>query len=401
MSKSRYAWALVGLLWVVAVLNYVDRQIIFSIFPVLRAEMKLSGLQLGALGTAFLWVYGIISPFAGYLSDRFGRRRIIILSVAVWSAVTWATGHAPNYTQLVVARALMGLSEAFFLPTALAMIAEHHEDKTRSLATGILFSGVYAGMVLAGVGGGWIAERFYWRNAFVWLGGFGCLYAMVLLLTLKESQGGASPRPAAGAGFVRSLARLNAARGYGTLAAVFVGTSIANWIAYTWFPLHAYEALGMGLAEAGFTATFYLQAGSVGGILLGGSLADWWIRRNGRARLLVQCFGLMAAAPFLFLAGSTRSSLFLIAGLLVFGLGRGMYDCNAMPVLSQLVKRDLRATGYGIFNCVGCFAGGLMTAVAGWMKSAMGLSFSFQLAAVTLLASAALLFRVRLGAQHE
>src|SRR6266496_1401988 len=104
-----YPWILVALLWVVWLLNYLDRQVICSVFPLVQRVLKLSPLQLGLLGTSFLWVYAIASPFAGYLADRLGRKRLIVFSIIVWSAVTWMTGYTRNLTQLLAARALMGL----------------------------------------------------------------------------------------------------------------------------------------------------------------------------------------------------------------------------------------------------------------------------------------------------
>ncbi|MCX6630415.1 MAG: MFS transporter, partial [Candidatus Solibacter sp.] len=99
MNISRYGWVLVGVLWVVAVLNYVDRQVIFSLFPLLARDLSLSAVQLGLLSTVFLWVYGILSPFAGFAADRFGRGRLITASLLVWSAVTLATGFSRTYGQ--------------------------------------------------------------------------------------------------------------------------------------------------------------------------------------------------------------------------------------------------------------------------------------------------------------
>lgn len=394
MKNSTYAWLLVGLLWVVALLNYVDRQVVFSMLPLLEADLKLSGVEMGLLGTVFLWVYGILSPMAGYLGDRFGRGRIILGSLLVWSAVTWATGHARNLTELLWARGLMGISEACYLPAALALIADHHGERSRSLATGLHFSGIYVGIVVGGAGGGWVGEHYGWRAAFTVLGAVGIVYAVVLRFLLRSTPP-ATPveRPRFFAA-VRELLRLP---GFFVLTGVFSTWSIANWIVYTWLPLYLYERFHMGLTMAGFSGTFYIQAGSVGGILLGGWLADAWVRRTPRGRVLTQVAGFAAAAPFLFVVGFTASFPLLVASLVAFGIGRGMYDCNAMPVLCQFARPDLRATGYGIFNCVGCIVGGVMAAAAGYVKSALGLHSAFQAAAILLAVSGLALLRLRVS----
>ena len=395
MNRTRYGWALIGLLWVVALLNYIDRQVIFSVLPLVKADLKLTDVELGLLSGVFLWVYGILSPVAGYLGDRFGRVRMILLSLLVWSAVTWATGHARTSGELLAARALMGISEACYLPAALALIADYHGDRTRSLATGLHFSGIYVGIVLGGGGGGWMGEQYGWRLTFTILGIFGIVYTGILRLRLKDTARAAATPPR----ILASLRELMRLRGFPALVLIFSTTSVANWIVYTWLPLYLYERFGMSLTAAGFTATFYIQAGSVAGILLGGKVADAWARSSPSGRLFTQAAGLSAAAPFLFLAGSTSAIGFLIAGLLVFGIGRGMFDCNAMPVLCQIARPDLRATGYGIYNCAGCLIGGLMAAVAGALKEAFGLTASFQIAAVLLFFSAMALLRLRLGAE--
>ena len=393
MTRSAYAWAVVALLWMVALLNYLDRQVIFSVLPLVRSDLHLSDIQIGLLGTAFLWVYGVLSPVAGYLGDRFGRARIIIASLVVWSAVTWATAYARSAAQLLVLRGLMGISEACYLPAGLALISDYHGDRSRSLATGLHFTGIYVGIVLGGFGGGWLGEHYGWRAAFTILGIAGVAYTAFLKLTLREvSERKFEETRRSLALSIRDLART---RGFAALTLIFSTTSIANWIVYTWLPLYLYERFGMSLAAAGFTATFYIQIGSFAGILGGGRLADVWTKTNPRGRLLCQAAGLAAAAVFLFLAGGTGSMTTLIAAFTVFGIGRGVFDCNAMPVLCQLAPPELRSTGYGIFNCVGNVAGGLMTLVAGALKAAFGLSASFQLAAVILFISAISLARLR------
>jgi MFS family permease len=391
VTRQRSAWSLVALLWVVALLNYVDRQVVFSVLPLLQKDLKLSALELGLLSTVFLWVYGILSPFAGYLADRFGRVRIILASLLVWSAVTWLTGHAQNLEQLLWARGLMGISEACYLPAALALIVDRHGERSKSLATGLHQSGLYCGMILGGAGGGWAGEHYGWRPIFTVLGAAGIIYFGVLWLTLsrqKATTRGESPA------FLGAVSELLRTRGFIVVTLVFTIVSISNWLVYTWLPMYLYEGFHMTLAQAGFSATFYIQAASFGGILVGGWMADSWIRTTSRGRLLTQIVGLAAAAPFLFLIGFTRSGAVMIMALVLFGLGRGLYDANTMPVLSQLARSEVRSTGYGIFNLSSCLAGGAAAAMAGYFKTRIGLGGAFEISGVLLLISVWMLSRV-------
>jgi MFS transporter, Spinster family, sphingosine-1-phosphate transporter len=389
MKPGRYAWALVAMLWVVALLNYLDRQVIFSVFPLIRADLGVSDVQLGLLGTAFLWVYGLLSPLGGYMADRFGRRGVILVSLAVWSAVTLLTGFARSYGELLTARALMGISEACYLPAALAMIATAHGERTRSLAIGLHQSGLYTGIILGGAGGGWVGQRYGWRTAFIALGIAGVVYAVVLTTLLRPGN-----RPSASPVRTPALSLLSS-RGLAIVVTANALTSVAYWCVYTWLPLYLFERFRMSLAGAGFSATFYIQAASFAGIILGGLLADRWSRTNTRARVLTQVIGLAAAGPFLFVVGFTASTWVLIAGLLLFGLGRGFFDCNLMPVVCEIVAPELRATAYGILNLTSCIAGGAMAAAAGLLKSSIGLGGSLQISGALMIAAALLLIAAK------
>ncbi len=401
-SVTGYAWLVVGMLWVVACLNYLDRQMIFSVFPLLRSEMGLGDVQLGLLSTVFLWVYGAASPFGGYLADRVGRKRVLVLSLAVWTTVTLLTGYVQTFQQLLIARALMGVSEAYYLPAALALIADLHGGNTRSLATGVHQTGLYAGVAFGGVIGGALGQAHGWRYPFLVLGIVGLVYAAVLAFGLRGDTGvrvaeaGSSPTP-----FGLSLREVVGRPGYLGMLTAFSAFAIANWIVYTWLPLFMFERFGMSLAEAAFTATFYLQVASLVGILSGGWLADRWGRTNSRGRVLTQAIGVAVAAPFLFVVGFTTSVPVLVAALIAFGMGRGFYDSSTMPVLAQVARPEIRATGYGVFNLAGCIVGGAMATAAGALKPLIGLSGAIQVSAALLLFAAgalALVSRVLPGA---
>jgi MFS family permease len=388
--RAAYPWLLVALLWVVAALNYVDRQVIFSLFPLLRTDLHLSSMQLGMLGTVFLWVYGAASPLGGYLADRFSRRKVILASFAIWSAVTLLLGLARSYGQVLTAQALMGLSEACYLPAALALIADFHPDASRSRAIGLHQSGLYCGVALGGFGGGWVGEHYGWHGVFTVLGTGGLVYLLVLVAGLKD----APPRqPALGQiektlRFLPSLQELLGNAPFLLLVLANGLVAVSFWCIYAWLASFLFERFRMSLALAGFTATFYIQAASFAGVLGGGWLADRWSQRNGRARGWTQTFGLLLAGPALFLIAGTGSWWILIPCLLGFGVGRGFWDCNLMPLLCQIISSRLRATAFGVLNFTACICGGVMALVAGYLKEKTGLAMALEISAVCIVAAA-------------
>jgi MFS family permease len=223
---------------------------------------------------------------------------------------------------------------------------------------------------------------------------------VVLLFSLRESP----ERPVDGSGgvpFLEALRELMTSGAFLALVGVNSLVSTAYWCVYTWLALYLFERFQMSLAVAGFSSTFYIQAASFGGILLGGWIADRWARSDPRGRVLTQTIGIAAAGPFLFLVGSTGSQWVLLPCLVLFGLGRGFYDCNLMPVLCQIVSPKLRATGYGVLNCTSCLAGGAMALGGGFLKDWIGLGSALELSAVLLMVSAVWLWSADLSFRLE
>jgi MFS family permease len=397
------AWLTVGLLWVIALLNYLDRLMITTMRDPIKADITMTDAQFGLLTSVFLWVYGGFSPLGGFLADRFSRSRVIIGSLLIWSTVTWLTGHMHSYEGLLIARALMGLSEACYVPAALALIADYHPGPTRSLATGVHMSGIYAGAALGGIGG-YIAEHFGWRVGFNLFGGFGVGYAIVTVFLLRDvavpavqavSERACDP-PKAAFGVLAALRALFTQPAFLLLLLVNALVGVANWGIYGWLPTYLREHFRLGLGAAGMTATGYIQVASFVGVLVGGIWADRWSRTQPRARALVPALGYCAVAPCLFLSAATDLLPVAIGGLIVFGIGRAFFDANHMPILRYIADERYSATGYGFLNFISCTTGGIMIFVGGWLKDAhIDLSRVFQFSAVGLLAVGLLLFAMK------
>lgn len=390
-GKKWYPWLLVGLLWLVAFLNYLDRILITTMRDPIVSEFSLTDAQFGLLTSVFLWSYGLLSPFGGYLADKYSRRNVIIFSVAVWSLATAWTGYVSSFEEMVVARIVMGMSEAFYIPAGLALITDYHRGKTRSLATGIHFSGLYAGLALGGVGG-YIAELWGWRYGFHVFGFFGCFYAILLLFFLRDhKETGLSDvakpvQKAETVGFMDAVKTLIGERSYLVLLFYFVILGVANWLIYAWLPTFLREQFSLGLGEAGISATLYPQIGSFIGVLLGGIWADRWFKANRKSRILVIVIGFTVGAPFMILMSWTSLFLIAIVALFFFGMARGFSDANLMPVVRQVIDGRYAATAYGVLNFLSTIAGGLMVYVGGTLKDAdISLSVIYIVAACMLL----------------
>ena len=186
-NKKFYPWLVVALLWVVALLNYMDRQMLSTMQDAMKVDIvELQQAEaFGALMAVFLWIYGIVSPFAGIVADRISRKKLVVGSLFVWSLVTYLMGYASSFDQLYMLRALMGISEALYIPSALSLITDWHEGKSRSLAVGVHMTGLYVGQAIGGFGAT-VAAAFSWHTAFHWFGILGIAYSVVLLLLLHD-----------------------------------------------------------------------------------------------------------------------------------------------------------------------------------------------------------------------
>jgi MFS family permease len=362
-SPTRYAWIVVALLVPVALLNYLDRQMLASMkFSVMRDIPDIGGeAHWGAILALFKWVYALLSPIGGYLADRYSRRHVIAGSLLIWSAVTWTTGQVGTYEQLLLTRAVMGVSEAFYIPAALALIADFHRGPTRSRAVGLHQMGIYAGVIIGGFGG-YVADHpdLGWRWAFNVFGLIGVLYAIPVFLLLRNPSRppGATADAPSPAGAVRELLGNPS---FVLLVLYFTLPALVGWIVRDWMPAILKAEFGIGQGLAGVSATFYWQLAAIVGAITGGWLADRWMQRTIRGRIYVSAIGMSLIVPAIFGVGYAPQTGLLwvaVAFLVVFGIGWGFFDANNMPILCQIARPELRASGYGIMNLVSISCGG-------------------------------------------
>lgn len=390
-SSKAYPWIVVGLLWVVALLNYMDRQMLSTMREAMQidiAELE-SAVNFGRLMAIFLWIYGCISPFAGAIADRISRKWLIIGSLAVWSGVTLAMGFCTTYNQIYVLRALMGISEALYIPAGLSLIADYFTGSSRSLAVGIHMTGLYLGQAVGGFGAT-IAAAFSWQQTFLCFGIVGVAYAALLAIMLEDRRneksecGPDAAEPPAKEPVWKSFALIFSNISFWTILFFFAASSLPGWSTKNWLPTLFAESLGIPMSQAGPLSTITIAVSSFFGVLIGGSLSDNWVRKNIRGRIYTSAIGLAMMIPALVFIGLGSGLVSAIGAGVCFGVGYGMFDTNNMPILCQFVSSRHRATAYGIMNMTGVFFGALITQVLGrWAdKGNLGLGFTLMAAAL-------------------
>ncbi len=393
------AWLVVALLFFIGALNYLDRIMITTMRSSIIESMPMNDAQFGLLTSAFLWTYGILSPFAGFLADRFNRSRVVILSLLVWSAVTWLTAYSKNFEQLLTTRILMGISEACYIPAALALIADYHRSSTRSLATGIHMTGIMVGSSM-GFLGGLLAENHTWNYVFIIFGVVGVAYSILVAFILRDP-----PKNAEEALQVKSESQVNFFSGVGDLFRKrafllmlgywgFLG--VVGWLVVGWLPTYYKEHFDLSQGVAGLYATGYLYPASIAGLLFGGFIADRWSRTHRLARIHVPAIGLCIAAPCIFLASGTAILPLAIIAFMLYSFTRSFGDSNMMPMLCMVADPRYRATGYGILNFFSTIIGGIALYTGGVLRDMdINLSRIYQFAALIIIICASFLFMAR------
>lgn len=344
------------MLWFVCFFNYADRQAIYSVFPLLKQELGLSDIELGIVGAAFMWVYALSAPLAGWVGDRLPRKTLILGGLVFWSLVTIATALSTKYWHLVLFRGLEGFGEAFYFPASMSLVSDYHGQDTRSKAMSMHQSSVYAGTIAGGVASGFLGQHYGWRSSFYLFGILGCILGVALWAMLKEPPRGEQEAKVNLLEAARDVYKMPMAV---ILTAVFVGANFVAMIFLTWMPSFLFRKFQMSLSMAGLSGTAYLQIASVVGVLTGGWLADRMALRYAGGRMRTQSLGLILGVPFIFLTGWTMSVPVLILAMCGFGFFKGMYDANIWASLHDVVPAARRASAVGFMNAIGWLGGGV------------------------------------------
>ena len=373
--STQYQWWVVLMLWFICFLNYCDRQAIFSVFPKLKQEFGFDTIQLGFIGSAFMWLYAGAAPLAGFAGDRFRRKHLILGGCLFWSAITMLTGWCGKLWHFITVRAAEGLGESFYFPASTSFMSDYHGKATRSRALAIHNSGVYLGTIAGGWLGAWFAVHWGWRCGFYVFGAAGILLVLVLFQFLREpTRGQSEPEqsPSESATLPLSLGEIfGAILSKPTallLLAGFLGANFVAAIFLTWTPTFLVEKFHFQLTSAGLSGSIFIHLASALSVPVGGWLADRWARRFAGGRMLVQALGLLLGASFVFMVGTTERVGVLLVVMGLFGLCKGLYDSNIFAAMFDVVEPRARATAAGIMNTVGWGGGALGPVAVGWVS---------------------------------
>lgn len=389
-NKKIYPWIVVALLWGVALLNYMDRQMLSTMKDSMQIDIVelQSATNFGRLMAIFLWIYGLMSPVAGMIGDRFNRKWLIVGSLFVWSSVTYLMGVAQTFEQIYWLRALMGVSEALYIPAGLSLIADYHSGRSRSLAVGLHMTGLYTGQAIGGFGAT-VAAAFSWQTTFHWFGIIGIVYAFLLVVFLRDKKREVEMKIQPSAvqpkeSLWQSLKKLTGSVAFWIILLYFAASSLPGWATKNWLPTLFSENLDLPMSEAGPISTFTIALSSFVGVLFGGSLSDRWVQKNLKGRVYTSAIGLGLTIPSLLLLGMGHHIVSVVGAGLLFGIGFGMFDANNMPILCQFVSSRRRATAYGVMNMTGVFAGAAITDLLGQWTDGGNLGMGFAMLSIVI-----------------
>jgi predicted MFS family arabinose efflux permease len=365
------AWLLIGFLWVAYFLNYCDRQVIYAIFPVLKAELGFTNAQLGLTGAIFIWSTGLTSPFAGMCSG-YSRRRLVLANLLLWSATTFLTGFSTSPTMLLTGRALLGITEALFIPLAVSLIGSSLPARFWARAMGLFFTAQLCGVVVGGSLGGWISERFGWRCSFFALGIIGAVFAGPLAMffgRLPARLPSQDDRQGPGSFFLEVWR----APSFVSLCVCFPVFLVVLTILYAWFASALHDRFGLGLADAAFAATAYLQSGTGAGLLAGSLLSDRLYLRKKKSRFLLLAAAMVFGAPWVVLLSHASSLTMVELGAAGFGLANGIFTANLMVAPFDVVSERSRTAAIAVISAIAPPFSGLGSFLTGVWKDSIGI----------------------------
>ena len=383
-THKHYKWEVLALLWMAYLLNQADRQVFNTVLPAIRETLHLTDTSIGLIATIFNLCYAVMVPLGGLAGDKYSRKWVVTIAILFWSFATMFTGLATGVMMLVLLRSVAtGGGEAFFGPANYSLLGQYHTD-TRARAMSIHQTAYYVGVILAGWLAGYIADKLGWEYSFIIFGGVGVIWGVVMAFRLKDKKEpvksiktgevemevsvNEGPKPGLFDGFkvvFTTPTALMLTIGFSGL--IFVITGFMTWV-----PAFLQEEFGQTQAAAGFNSMFYTYVAAFIGVLLAGSLSDKFAMKNKKARMLLQAFGLIVGAIFLFIMGSSKTLWVLYLCFAGWGFFRAFFDANTYTVLYDVTPSRLHASCSSAMITTGFAVGALAPLILGAMKESLG-----------------------------
>lgn len=383
---TSHQYRLLAVLALINFVNFADRQVIVPLLPLLRQQLGLSDAQLGSLQTWLLLVLAVASVPAGYCADRFSEKWMIAGGVAFFSLATVASGFAPSFAGLLIARALVGLGEASYAPPAQAMISDAFPQQSRAwvqaiFAAGMLLGGA-SGLAFGGLMGAWHG----WQTAFFAIGIFGLLPGLAVL---KLQEPPRRPRSE-----VVPLKALLSVPAYLTMIAGGTLVTFSSVSLVSWSIDFAVNYKAFNLREAAVSLAAIALLSLVLGVLTGGYLADQLQQRFTYGRIAVIACAFLFAAPFLLLAIQSDEKPVVLAGLFVAGFFMSWYHGPVTAVIHDLTPQRAHATAVGVYMFVTQMVGALGPQLVGRISDLSDLQVGLQISVAVMVGGALLMLLV-------
>ena len=372
-----------ALLFFINLFNYIDRQVLYAVFPLIKSDLALSDTQLGLLASAFMIVYMMISPFTGYFGDRSRRQNWIAASAMLWSVATVACAGVKNYAHLLVARSFIGVGEAGFTTISPSFVAEHFPNRQRARVMALFTLALPFGSALGYLLGGHFGEQYGWRAAFLLVGVPGFFLGLAAFLLRDPNRGAQQKEPPPDFKRYKKLIK-NKPFMYACLSQAMVTFTLGGFAA--WMPSFFNRYYGYSVAEASMVFGAMTVVGGILGTFAGGWLADWLHKKTQRAYFIVIYGTIFAAVPFAVAALSMHGKVpalvcFLIAETLIF-MHMGPINAALVDATSVAVRSMAFALNIFIIHVLG---DAVSPTVIGAISDAAGLRMAIVACSLMLL----------------
>ena len=395
MKKENYKWFALALLFVAFFLHQGTRQIFGAMLPQIQGFFGVNRTEIGVVGTIFQLAYGVSLPFAGLAADMFGRKRMVVLGVAMFCGGIFCGGFSAGVGTLALAYGLMnGSGQAAYYPAMTSLISQLHSE-SRATAFSIIQCGLYGGILICSVLAGWVAgwSEEAWRIPFWAFGGIGLAWAVVLAMFLKNTRPPADAHKAdAKPSFREAFAAILPKRSMwlitfalGMMIYVDVGFKI-------WTPTFLSDSFaGLTPGTAALHAVLWHYLGAFCGISAAARFTDRFAAKRHGIRIEVNMIGLAAATPFIVLMAKSGSLPLCCVAMGLFGFFRGVYDSNILAALFDVIPARYHATASSLMLACAATMGSAAPAVLGWIGDHASLRSGFTSLAIFYLAGAAAL----------